>query len=302
MNTHEQPPKLTDFADASEWRELVSRARAEDLGPRGDDITSRLAVPEQQHCTAEMRTRADGVMCGLALMPEIIRAYDLGVELTTDHTDGDAITRGDAVLTLRGPLRSVLMLERVALNFCCHLSGVATLTRQFADAVAHTRAGIYDTRKTIPGLRRLAKYAVACGGGHNHRIGLYDAVLVKDNHIAHTDPAELQATMAALVERARAQIPPPSFIEIEVDTLDQLQRVLPTGVDVVLLDNMPPAELREAVALRDAAAPGVALEASGGVTIETVAGIAETGVDRIAVGAITHSAAQLDLGLDIAPR
>ena len=206
---------------------------------------------------------------------------------------------GDVVGTLSGSLRGILAVERVLLNLLTHLSGIATLTAAYVAQVAGTSADIYDTRKTIPGLRDLAKYAVACGGGCNHRMGLHDAVLVKDNHIAHIAPAELPGALARMVVAARAAKPRPTFVEIEVDTLDQLRAVLPTGPDIVLLDNMAPDQLRDAVALRNAAAPGVLLEASGGVTLETVGAIARTGVDRIAVGALTHSAPALDLGLDI---
>jgi nicotinate-nucleotide pyrophosphorylase (carboxylating) len=190
-------------------------------------------------------------------------------------------------------------MERVALNFCTHLSGIATLTSAFVDAVRGTKAGIYDTRKTIPGLRGLAKYAVACGGGRNHRIGLYDAVLVKDNHIAHVPTAQLAAAMSAGIAKARAMQPRPVFVEIEVDNLAQLEEVLRCDVDIILLDNMTPSQMQQAVSLRNRIAPRIELEASGGITLANVRAAAETGVDRIAIGALTHSAVALDLGLDI---
>ncbi len=175
------------------------------------------------------------------------------------------------------------------------------MTAEFVAAVAGTKAGIYDTRKTLPGLRALEKYAAVCGGGHSHRMGLHDAVLVKDNHLAHLALAEWPAALSAAIAQARQESPPPRFIEIEVDTLDQLARVLPLAPDIVLLDNMTLDQLRQGVALRDQMSPDVKLEASGRVRIENVRQIAETGVDRIAIGFLTHSAPALDLGLDIEP-
>lgn len=292
-------PKLEDFADPAALRALIECARAEDLGPRGDDITSRLLVPDTAQATARITARKAGVLAGLAVGPIVIEVYGCEVQLQPRISDGHALSPGDVVGTLTGALRGILAVERVLLNLLTHLSGIATLTAAYVAAVADTRAGIYDTRKTIPGLRELAKYAVACGGGKNHRMGLHDAVLVKDNHIAHIPPDELPAALSRMVADARAATPRPRFIEIEVDTLDQLRAVLPTGPDIVLLDNMRPDQLRQAVALRDKAAPGVLLEASGGVSLDTVSAIAHTGVDRIAIGALTHSAPALDLGLDI---
>jgi len=294
-------PDLTDFIQEAALRQLIETARDEDLGPHRDDITSRLLVPETLTCTARMTSREPGMLCGLALVPFIIQAYDNAVTCDAQLTDGDASAAGSVACTFNGSLRSILAIERVALNFCCHLSGIASLTRRYADAIAHTKARVYDTRKTIPGLRGLAKYAVACGRGANHRMGLHDAVLVKDNHIAHTPTDRLEATIRDLVALAKAEPSPPEFVEVEVDTLDQYQRVLNTGLDLILLDNMPVPQLEEAVRLRDAQQPGVELEASGGITLDTIRAVAETGVDRIAVGAITHSAPQLDLGLDITP-
>ena len=185
------------------------------------------------------------------------------------------------------------------MNFVTHLSGIATLTSQYVQAVKGTNAVICDTRKTIAQMRSLAKYAVACGGGVNHRMGLFDAVLIKDNHIAGIAPDDLTHALISAIIKARAAQPPPAFIEVEVDTLEQLRRVLLCAADMILLDNMSPPQLREAVAMRDADAPQVQLEASGGVTLDNVRAIAESGVDRIAVGQITHSAPALDMGLDI---
>ena len=283
---------------------LIARARREDLGPDNLDITAAVFLPRDRDTVAVMHARKPGRLAGAALLPAIARTYDPAIQMEPAATDGDALNAGQPVATFRGPLRSVLAMERIALNFCTHLSGIASLTAQYVAAVAGTKAKIYDTRKTIPGLRGLAKYAVACGGGHNHRIGLYDAVLVKDNHIAHIPPAQLATALKDAIGRARAWQPTsqrPSFVEVEVDTLAQLEIVLACDVDIVLLDNMTPAQMREAVALRDRVAPGgrIELEASGGVNLLSVRAIAETGVERIAVGALTHSAASLDLGLDI---
>jgi nicotinate-nucleotide pyrophosphorylase (carboxylating) len=211
------------------------------------------------------------------------------------------LRRGDVIAKLTGSLRSILTIERVALNFLTHLSGIATLTRHYVAGVQDTSAKIYDTRKTLPGLRGLEKYAVTCGGGYSHRIGLYDAVLVKDNHLAHVPAKKLQASLGKAITKARRAEPPPDFIEVEVDTLEQFRQVLACKVDVILLDNMTNTQLRKAVQLRNKNAPQIQLEASGGVTMQTVSKIASTGVDRIAVGAITHSAPALDIALDIPP-
>lgn len=271
----------------------------EDMGPDRLDITSELLVPADARATARMRARRGGRLAGAALLGQIAAAYDPAITVQTLKTDGANLERGDVVTTFTGPLRSILAMERVALNFVTHLSGIATLTARYVAAVEGTAAGIYDTRKTIPGFRGLAKYAVVCGGGHSHRMGLYDAVLVKDNHIADIPLEQLADVVTRLIEDARRRNSAPNFIEIEVDRLDQLERVLPCSPDIVLLDNMDVPQLREAVAMRNRLAPKVKLESSGGVTLETVRAIAETGVDRIAIGALTHSAPALDLGLDI---
>ncbi len=298
---------LASYITPAELRRLIAVARAEDLGPDSCDLTSQALVPAAQQATAIMRSRKPGVLSGAALLPVIINAYDSTLRLIVTRHDGDALQPGDEVARFAGSLRSILAVERIALNFATHLSGIATLTACYVAAVAAVTANasasntarICDTRKTIPGLRGLAKYAVVCGGGVSHRIGLYDAMLVKDNHIAHIPPTELPAALKAAFSEARRINPKLSFIEVEVDTLAQLEMVLPTGPDIVLLDNMPPATLRQAVAMRDRLTPAVQLEASGGVNLDTVASIAATGVDRISVGALTHSAPALDLGLDI---
>lgn len=271
---------------------LIDMAIAEDLGRRGD-ITSRVSIDADRTGRAMMRARAAGRLAGVTSAALIAKRYDPRLSMRPFIEDGSAIDAGGALAEIQGPLRSLLAAERVMLNMVSHLSGIATLTGRYVEAVAGTTARIYDTRKTLPGYRGLAKYAVRCGGGCCHRIGLYDAVLLKDNHLASgTDLSEA-------IAQARAAEPPPDFIEVEVDTLEQLERVLAHEVDIVLLDNMTNDQLIEAVGLRGKLNPGTLLEASGGVQLDTVRGIAETGVDRIAVGQLTHSAPALDIGLDI---
>jgi nicotinate-nucleotide pyrophosphorylase (carboxylating) len=223
--------------------------------------------------------------------------------------DGDSVTAATAIATIRGSARDLLTSERTLLNLIGRMSGVATLTRRYVEAITGTKARIYDTRKTTPGWRRLEKYAVHCGGGRNHRLGLFDAVLIKDNHLALGRQAGIDHgfTPAQAVQRAKQFISETlaaetgtseMIVEVEVDSLDQLRAVLAASPDIVLLDNMTPAMLREAVALRDAAGSSAELEASGGVTLQTVREIAQSGVERISVGALTHSAVALDIGLD----
>ena len=292
-------PEVEWFLTAEALRALIETARREDLGPRGLDITSEVAVKPEQTATAVMRARAKGVFCGGALLEAIAGAYDERIGVACLQRDGRCIEAGMALARWTGPLAALLAMERVSLNFACHLSGIATLTARYVAATAGTKVKITDTRKTIPGLRGLAKYAVVCGGGCSHRMGLYDAVLVKDNHLAQVPAEALEEHVRRLVDRVKGLEPKPKFVEVEVDDLTQFQRILDCGMDMVLLDNMSVTDMREAVAMRDRTAPGVLLEASGGVTLETVAAVAGTGVDRIAVGAITHSAAALDIGMDI---
>ena len=228
----------------------------------------------------------------------------MDVQVRWDATveDGDVVTAGQCLAELRGDVRDLLTAERLLLNFIGRLSGIASLTRTYVDAVQGTTARIYDTRKTTPGWRRLEKYAVRCGGGQNHRTGLFDAVLIKDNHLALAGVLPGEAVRRArqfLKDTLPADLHAESMIvEIEVDTLEQLDDALPASPDIVLLDNMSLDQLCEAVAKRNTVNPSVQLEASGGVTLKTVRGIAETGVDRISVGALTHSAVSLDVGLD----
>ena len=242
---------------------------------------------------------AAGRVAGVKVAADMAKRVDQLLCVEFVKHDGDPVAPGDTVLRITGPHCSVLTAERTMLNVLTHLSGIATLTGQFVDAVAGTAAKIYDTRKTIPGYRALAKYAVRCGGGFNHRMGLHDAVLIKDNHLAGMPGDNLPARLHAAIAAIHRQPTPPAFIELEVDTLDQLDAALTVpGIDIVLLDNMPPDQLRAAVARRDQRQLNLILEASGGIDLTTVRAIAETGIDRIAIGAITHSAPTLDLGLD----
>lgn len=286
----------------------VQCALEEDLGVTGAeaataDITSRATIPSDMRGRARIESRAEGVLCGVRVA-EIV-ARHAGLAFTAHREDGARLVRGTRVATVEGPLASLLASERTMLNFLTLLSGNATLAARFVEETRGTRAAICDTRKTIPGLRTLQKYATRCGGAMLHRIGLYDAVLLKDNHLGSFGSDELVARVRAAAVRAREQ-GEVAFVECEVDSLDQFDAVLTLALpgpdrvlDMILLDNMDPAMLAEAVRRRDARGAAVLLEASGGVRLDTVRRIALSGVDRISVGAITHSAPALDLGLDI---
>jgi nicotinate-nucleotide pyrophosphorylase (carboxylating) len=277
--------------------ELIRLALAEDLGAAGD-VTTRALIGERETGQLQIVARQAGVLAGLPVARRVFEILDPTVRFAAMLADGAPLEPGGVVAELAGPLRSLLTGERTALNFLTHLSGVASLTRQYVAAAAGTRAGIYDTRKTLPGWRVLEKYAVRTGGGRNHRMGLHDMVLVKDNHLAGWKAAHPNATIADAVRTARERVGAGILIEVEVDSLEQLRDVLAAGPEMVLLDNMNCELLRQAVALRDALAPRVELEASGGVSLATVAEIARTGVDRISAGALTHSAVALDLAFD----
>jgi len=287
--------------DRQQLRRLWEQALSEDGADR--DVTSMVAVEESAIAQARLIAQQEGVFAGQVLLDQLSEIYEGRLTLTSHVADGQAIKKADTIIaTLGGPLRLLLGIERTLLNFLQRLCGVATLTRRYVDAVAGTGAKIYDTRKTIPGWRQLDKYAVRGGGGHNHRMGLHDAILVKDNHLAGVPTARLAATACAILCQAAGLRPPPGFIEFEVDTLDQLDELLKVvGIDVILLDNFTPAQMREAVARRDALGlkGKVQLEASGGIDLRQVRAIAETGVERIAVGAITHSVPALDITMDI---
>ena len=267
---------------------IVRRALEEDLG-RAGDITSDAIIAADQSARAVIAAREAGVVCGLIAAELAFRLIDPAIRVRVEKPDGSEVAPRDTIARLEGPARAILTAERVALNFLGHLSGVATATNALVTRVAGTKARIICTRKTTPGLRVLEKYAVRCGGGFNHRFGLDDAVLVKDNHIAAA------GGIAAVVNALRDRLGHLVKIEIEVDTLEQLEEALALGIDAILLDNMPPETMKRAVAMARGRAK---LEASGGVTLERVRAIAESGVDYISSGAITHSARCLDLGLD----
>ncbi|RLE29812.1 carboxylating nicotinate-nucleotide diphosphorylase [Candidatus Acetothermia bacterium] len=268
-------------------RPLIELALAEDVG--SGDLTTESTIPEGRSGQAAIVAKAHGVLAGLPVAAEVFRRVDARIGFEALALDGEPVAPGDVVARLQGPLPGILTAERTALNFLARLSGIATTTARFVDAVAPYKAVILDTRKTTPGWRLLEKYAVRCGGGRNHRLGLYDMVLIKDNHIAAC------GSISEAVRRVRAaggEVP----IEVEVRTLEELEEALGLGVDRILLDNMDQATLREAVHLAGGKVP---LEASGGITLENVAQVAACGVDFISVGAITHSAPALDLSLEL---
>jgi nicotinate-nucleotide pyrophosphorylase (carboxylating) len=278
---------------------LLRRSVAEDVDPDGTwtpeafapsrtDVTSRATLPADARLEGRLVAKEDGILAGLPLARALFTIVDEQLELRAIPEEGRPVAAGETVATVSGPGRALLTAERPALNLVGRLSGIATLTRRFVDAVAHTEARILDTRKTLPGARRPNKYAVRQGGGHNHRLGLFDMVLVKDNHI---DGA---GGITAALRRVRDQYGDQYPVEVEVNTLDELAEALAASPDLVLLDNMEPPTLRRAVERTDGQVP---LEASGTVTLDTVATVAETGVDRISVGALTHSAPTLDLSI-----
>lgn len=298
-----------DFAQI-EWdsnveadcRRIVHLALDEDLLSIGDRTTDAIVSPSAIGRAAIVARKA-GIIAGLPAGQLAVGQFDPAIQWQAAVVDGATIEAGTHLATIAGPARSLLTIERTLLNLLGRLSGIATLTRQYVDAVAGTRARIYDTRKTTPGWRRLEKYAVRQGGGWNHRRGLFDAILIKDNHLAvaaagsHLSPAEAVRLARKLTEDAGRGGGTP-ILEVEVDTLEQLREVLTAGPDIVLLDNMSPKSLCEAVALRSSLAPEIELEASGGITLSNIGEIARTGVERISVGALTHSAVSLDIGLD----
>jgi nicotinate-nucleotide pyrophosphorylase (carboxylating) len=278
------------FLSPLEIDAAVTRALAEDLG-RAGDVTAIATIPEDTSARASVVARAPGVIGGLPLVAATFAKLAPEIDIATNMRDGSSVAVKTELMTVRGPARAMLSAERTALNLLGHLSGVATATHEFVRRVTGTRARICCTRKTTPGLRALEKYAVRCGGGFNHRFGLDDAMLIKDNHIA------VAGGIRAVLERAKAAAGHLVKIEIEVDTLEQLREVLDVGLaDAVLLDNMDAATMRKAVEIVGDRCP---IEASGGITLHTIAEIAKTGVDYISSGWITHSAPQLDVALDI---
>ncbi len=270
---------------------LVTQALAEDVGP-GDASTAVTAVGETR-ARGTVVAKVPGVIAGVPLLALVLGRLDPGCAVEVVRGDGSAVAPGDVVARLAGLAAALLTGERCALNFLQQLSGVATLTARYVAAVAGTGCQVLDTRKTLPGFRHLAKYAVRCGGGHNHRLGLYDRIMLKDNHWAAAGDS-----IETLVARARASYPHLP-VEVEVDSLAQLDRVLPLRVEWILLDNFTPALVAAAVARRDAAGPGTLLEASGNVTLETIRDFALAGADAASVGRLTHSAPALDLSLEL---
>ena len=278
------------FVSPLEIEAAVLRALEEDLG-RAGDITSTATVPEDTNGRAVLAARQGGVISGLPLVVAAFRRLAPEIEIAPHARDGAAIKSGAKLMTISGNARAILGAERTALNFLGHLSGIATATAIFAQRIAHTKARVVCTRKTTPGLRALEKYAVRCGGGYNHRFGLDDAILIKDNHVA------VAGGIKAVLRRAKQSAGHLVKIEIEVDSLDQLHDVLDVGLaDVVLIDNFDLESMRKAVAL---VAGRLVIEASGGITLDSAAAIAETGVDYLSSGALTHSVQNLDVGLDI---
>lgn len=293
-----------------DWLALVHLAIREDLSGLQDQTSASL-IPARLPGQAAIVARQPGVIAGLPAAQIALREISAELRWSPHLSDGDPVKPGDEVATISGPAKELLTAERLVLNTIGRLSGIASLTRQYVEAVAGAGAKIYDTRKTTPGWRRLEKYAVRMGGGANHRTGLFDAVLIKDNHLALRQssgagasfPAAeaVRAAQAFVANEAGVNASTRMLVEVEVDTLEQLAEVLPARPDIVLLDNMPPETLRRAVAMRDAGYRDVQLEASGGIGLANVRAIALTGVQRISIGALTHSAAWLDVGLDWRP-
>ncbi len=303
-------------AARAECRDLIQRALVEDLGSadsgRQRDITSSSVVPDQASGSASFVARDQGVVCGVEVCELVLEIAGRHVQMEVRLTDGQPVAAGQVIARLLGNARDILLLERTCLNFLGRLSGISTLTARFVQQIAQTSARVLDTRKTTPGWRYLEKFAVACGGGQNHRMGLFDAILIKDNHLALMDGltdeplAEIPAAIAAArqwIDEHAPELPAgrDTVVEIEVDREDQFQIAIACQPDIILLDNMPPDQLTAAVQWRNEHYPNVLLEASGGVDLESIGNIARTGVDRISVGALTHSAVNFDIGLDWQP-
>ncbi|QEG20978.1 carboxylating nicotinate-nucleotide diphosphorylase [Mariniblastus fucicola] len=296
---------------------LIESSLTEDTGSSdletGIDCTTDSIVPHDSKASAAFVSRESGVVCGVEVAKLVAEKFAPRVELVVSVADGDVVEPKQTIATMKGPAHDILTIERTCLNFMCRLSGISTLTHSFVDRVAGTKAQVLDTRKTTPGWRRLEKYAVACGGGTNHRMGLYDAVMLKDNHLAFfrsqvendidVIPQALSQSRKWILDNA-SRLPngDNTILQLEVDTIEQFKIAIAasnsTQPDIVLLDNMSTEQLATAVKIRDERCPNVLLEASGGVNLDTISGIAATGVDRISVGALTHSALNFDIGLD----
>lgn len=294
---------------------LIEMALVEDIGSAdlsvGVDCTTDAIVPHSARARAAFVSRAEGVVCGVEIAKLALATFSPNIGLEVEVEDGQAVSPKQTIAVMDGTAHDILTMERTCLNFMCRLSGISSIAHEFARRVAGTKAVVLDTRKTTPGWRRLEKYAVACGGGANHRMGLYDAIMLKDNHLAfyRSLVQDNEDTIPDSIKQARKWIEDnagrlphgkSTVLQLEVDTLEQLQITLDANcdVDIVLLDNMSCEQLTQAVSMRDEKKPSLLLEASGGVNLNTVRAIAETGVDRISVGAITHSASNFDIGLD----
>ncbi len=274
---------------------LISLALEEDLRDVGD-LTALATIPSDARGSARFVARTPGVVSGLPVVEQLLKHFHLERGWQRLVEEGSALARGSEIARIEGSMRALLGMERTSLNFLQRLSGVATLTSKYVTAIAGTKAQILDTRKTTPGWRALEKYAVRCGGGQNHRLGLYDAIVIKDNHLAWLARSGDPIGMA--IQSARRNSPPGTQVIVEVDSLEQFDRALECRPDVILIDNLGADALKEAVRKRDSRQPQILLEASGGITLATVDALARTGVDRISVGALTHSAPALDIGLD----
>jgi nicotinate-nucleotide pyrophosphorylase (carboxylating) len=289
-------------AETTAARRLIDLALSEDLGPAGD-VTSLATIPADVAGRAAVVARAAGIVAGLPVAALVCEAVDPRLTFDPAIIDGTAVPAAKELATIAGPMRSILTAERTVLNFLQRLSGVATLTRRYVDQITPrdsrgAKCLVLDTRKTTPGWRLLEKYAVRMGGGHNHRVGLYDGVLIKDNHLAALGGGAAAVPKAVA---AAGQHAPGLPVEVEVETWDQFEAALACRPDIILLDNMSPEQLGRCAARRSEVAPGILLEASGGVNLQTIGTIAATGVDRISVGALTHSATALDIALDYRP-
>ena len=284
-----------DAPEEKRAEQLIKLALQEDLGHTGD-VTSQAVIPVDLVGEADFIARQAGVLAGVPLIRMVAREVDPELIVTVFLSDGTQLSPQDHIASLRGPLRSLLMAERTILNFLQRLSGIATLTARYVAEVQGATCQVLDTRKTTPGWRVLEKYAVRCGGGTNHRMSLSDAVMIKDNHLAGL--RQQGTPLAEAIKQAKAKVPPDMKVEVEVENLDQLREALKEKPDMVLLDNMKLEMLQQAVALRNQLQPKVKLEASGGITLQTLAAVAQTGVDYVSVGALTHSAPALDIALD----
>ena len=284
---------LPDILSFSDVKQRIREALAEDLGPKKLDVTTFSLVPKDKQATANLVARTDCVLAGGPVAHAVFNEVDRRLGVSTQVKDGAALRAGDVILSITGSARSILVAERTALNFIQRMTGVATLTRQYVEEANNSDVAILDTRKTTPTLRTFEKYSVLCGGGTNHRMGLHDRAMLKDNHLAYWAENH-DSGICGAVQAVREQFPD-RLVELEVDTIDQLREALPSKPDWVLLDNMSPLVLRECVKLCEGISK---TEASGGVTLKTIREIAKSGVDAISVGALTHSAPAVDLALD----